>query len=204
MADDTYNNQNIYRKQEGDELVVADGGQITVESGGEIEVESGGKQSIESGGILELLDGALAFFKSSTNQLTADQLQTALFNPLNTVRYCAASVSTAGGDFSVLNLPSTVGVVFLSLGSNTVDVSFYMTSCTQGQDVWIKLAPGSVVSGAVALQFSGCSFVGSLGLALTSISLYNSAASVGAVHLKCFQDDEWTIVSHQGDNTTES
>jgi hypothetical protein len=41
----------VYRRQGGDEQVVADGGKITVESGGTIE--------IESGGILEIHDGAL-------------------------------------------------------------------------------------------------------------------------------------------------
>lgn len=40
MADTTYQPK-VYRKQGGDELVVASGGKITVESGGEIEFQSG-------------------------------------------------------------------------------------------------------------------------------------------------------------------
>jgi len=38
MADATYQSK-VYRKQGGDELVVADGGKITVESGGEIDLK---------------------------------------------------------------------------------------------------------------------------------------------------------------------
>jgi hypothetical protein len=47
MADETYQ-ANVYRKQGGDETVVADGGKITVESGGEIEIQSGGILNLES------------------------------------------------------------------------------------------------------------------------------------------------------------
>lgn len=47
----------VYRKQGGDEIVVADGGQQTVESGGEIEIESGGKIQIESGGEIDIESG---------------------------------------------------------------------------------------------------------------------------------------------------
>lgn len=39
MADTTYQPK-VYRKQGGDEFVVADGGKITVESGGELDLES--------------------------------------------------------------------------------------------------------------------------------------------------------------------
>jgi hypothetical protein len=47
MADVTYQPL-VYRKQGGDEFVVASGGKITVESGGEIVVDSGGILNTES------------------------------------------------------------------------------------------------------------------------------------------------------------
>jgi hypothetical protein len=47
MADETYQ-PGVYRKQGGNELVVASGGVITVESGGEIAIESGGTLNLES------------------------------------------------------------------------------------------------------------------------------------------------------------
>jgi len=47
MADTSYQPK-VYRKQGGDETVVADGGKITVESGGEITIDSGGSLNMES------------------------------------------------------------------------------------------------------------------------------------------------------------
>lgn len=53
----------VYRKQGGEELVVADGGKILVESGGTIEVESGGTMTIADGafavGDLALTTGSI-------------------------------------------------------------------------------------------------------------------------------------------------
>jgi hypothetical protein len=47
MADSTYQPK-VYRKQGGDEFVVADGGKITVESGGEITIDPGATLNMES------------------------------------------------------------------------------------------------------------------------------------------------------------
>jgi len=62
MADTTYQPA-VYRKQGGEELVVADGGKILVESGGTIEVESGGTMTIADGafavGDLALTTGSI-------------------------------------------------------------------------------------------------------------------------------------------------
>lgn len=58
----------VYRKQGGEELVVASGGAVTVESGGDIVVQSGGEIVVESGGALKL-DGSA---------VTADQLTTGI------------------------------------------------------------------------------------------------------------------------------
>lgn len=49
MADTSYQPA-VYRKQGGDELIVASSGTITVESGGTINVDSGGTLSVASGG----------------------------------------------------------------------------------------------------------------------------------------------------------
>lgn len=62
MSDQTYQAK-VYRKQGGEELVVADGGKILVESGGTIEVESGGTMTIADGafavGDLALTTGSI-------------------------------------------------------------------------------------------------------------------------------------------------
>jgi len=69
----------VYRKQGGEELVVADGGKILVESGGTIEVESGGTMTIADGafavGDLALTTGSViigAASKGSALDMKAD------------------------------------------------------------------------------------------------------------------------------------
>ena len=57
MADPTYQPK-VYRRQGGDEQVIASGGVQTVESGGSIDVESGGDIAVESGGSITLENGA--------------------------------------------------------------------------------------------------------------------------------------------------
>lgn len=63
MAADTTYQSKVYRKNGGEELVVADGGKILVESGGTIEVESGGTMTIADGafavGDLALTTGSI-------------------------------------------------------------------------------------------------------------------------------------------------
>ena len=66
MADATYQPK-TYRKDGGDEHVIASGGQLTVESGGEIEVESGGVLDIESGGALKLAGTAVTSTAAELN-----------------------------------------------------------------------------------------------------------------------------------------
>lgn len=192
MADATYNNQNVYRKQEGDELVVADGGQVTVEDGGEIELESGGKVSGESGGILEMLSGFLFYFLSSSYQLTAEQLKSGLYNQQQKQLIGQGATSTV---FSVINYPGHIGTVVFSMTSTCIAGSFAMTSDpTVGEEVLLKMHQGSTASGVVTILFSGCSYVGIKGSTLNSVTLYNSAASTGYIKLKCFTAGEWTVV----------
>lgn len=58
MADTSYQ-PNIYRKQGGDEMVVASGGTVTVESGGVIALESGSTFSVASGGSISVASGGI-------------------------------------------------------------------------------------------------------------------------------------------------
>lgn len=136
---------------------------------------------------------AAGYFQFYDQEMTGQQLAHKLAATINVQRIFTASVSTANGVFSVANLPANVGHVYLSMTSNTAAPSFYMTSCVAGQDVWVHIAPGSVASGKVALAASGCSLV-YLGEPITSLTLYNSTNSNGAVHLICINDDEWTVV----------
>ena len=57
MADTSYV-EKVYRRQEGDVLVVADHGELVVESGGLLSVESGGEINVESGGAITYQSGS--------------------------------------------------------------------------------------------------------------------------------------------------
>ena len=157
-------------------------------------IKDGGKLEGASGGIMELEAGFQFYLEDSDGAIDVEEMRYMLADRLSVQRISIENAS-ATGDFSVANLPANVGHVYLSMTSNTAagGASFYMTSCVQGQDVWIHVAPGSVASGAVALAMSGCSLV-YFGEPATSLTLYNSAASNGAVHLQCINDDEWTVV----------
>lgn len=167
-------------------------------------IKDGGKLEGDSGGIAELEAGFLFYLEDSDGELDVADWKMQMVDRINTVTYGPASVSTTVLEFSVLNLPSTVGVVHLSMTSNLIIPSFAITSVVAGQDVWIRLVAGSTESGAVNLVASGCSLVGKLGFPITSITLYNSAASTPAVHLHSFKDDEWAVVDWLGDGYDES
>lgn len=66
----------VYRKQGGDELVVASGGAITIESGGTLELESGGTMAIADGalavGDFALADGKIIVGNASGKAAAVD------------------------------------------------------------------------------------------------------------------------------------
>lgn len=161
-------------------------------------IADGGKLEGADGGIMELEAGFKFYFEDSDGEVDVEEMRYILADKLSTQRISVEDTS-ATGDFSVMNLPANVGNVYLSLTSNTVvtGASFYMTSCVKGQDVWIHLAPGSQESAIVALAMSGCSLV-YLGNPFTSLTLYNSQASNASVHLRCINDDEWTVIGEIG------
>lgn len=63
MADPTYQPK-VYRKQGGDEYVVAASGALTIESSGTVGIESGGQVTVESSGELEIESGGLVQVES--------------------------------------------------------------------------------------------------------------------------------------------
>lgn len=104
MADATYQPK-TYRKQGGDEYVVADGGLLTVESGGEVTVESGGTLTLDSGSVL------------------ASRAAVAIQQPAigaTITNYGISSVGTSSGTTAyVLGAPA-VGITKILMGSTAV------------------------------------------------------------------------------------
>jgi len=99
--------------------------------------------------------------------------------------------------FSNTNIPNSAKYVVFSLTSNVATGSAWLCSGPLlGQEMWIRLARGSVVaSGMILISTSGVTIKGLQGSAVSIIRLYNSAASCGAVHLACLADGEWSIMS---------
>ena len=102
-----------YRKQGGDEFVVASSGQITVESGGELEIESGGTIDVESGGYLKLAGTAITATAAEVNSacdrsvVTASTAAAAAFGGVLMV----SSTGSAGTGVYKLTKPTAAGQV---------------------------------------------------------------------------------------------
>lgn len=99
---------------------------------------------------------------------------------------------------SVVNLPDCKFVT-LSMTSTMATGSFWLTSCKAGAEVYLFLASGSTQSGCVHVSLSGVTLLGSIGVPITSFTMYNSAASTPGVHLIAMKDNVWSIVSEFGD-----
>jgi hypothetical protein len=90
MADATYQPL-VYRKQGGDELVVASGGKITVESGGEIDMESLTNGAPGAG----ISGGTGTVFKSSV-QRVGDIIKTSILIDLTGLRSSTTDLDIIG------------------------------------------------------------------------------------------------------------
>lgn len=156
----------------------------------------------KDGGVMDL-DGGFGFYFDNGDKFEASGMRRQTVD-IETVQMVGLGATSDATDFSGLNLLSNTGVALFSMTSNTVALSFYLTSVVAGRDVWCRLLPQSVASGNINILGSGCSIVGYLNQPITSITLYNSAASAPCVHLHAFQDDEWSVVDWIGDGYLES
>lgn len=102
--------------------------------------------------------------------------------------------------FSVVNLPKSKFIT-LSMTSTCVNPSFWLTSCLAGAEVFLQQGQGSCASGVIDVSLSGCTLLGSLGVAINSFEMHNSAASACRVHLVAMKDNVWSIVSEDGNIT---
>jgi hypothetical protein len=111
MADASYQPA-VYRKQGGDELVVASSGLLTVESGGEIEMESGSSMTFASGSGLALASG------SSFS--------------------CATNLEIASGGSIVMNSAAAMTVPYVAVSSTATTITnsgvSWITGTTAGPD----------------------------------------------------------------------
>lgn len=165
MADPTYGPK-VYRKQGGDELVVASGGKITVESGGELELGAGATLDFASG-LIERAD------------LVEDALQP--------FRIPLANV--LGADGADLAITETAGDFYRSIGTNQLLILGEVSNGTVGADTEVSVGwfefqlPENYVAGGDITIRAGVDVVGAgaLGTCTIDFSAYLQNGLTGAV-----------------------
>lgn len=178
MADTNYQPK-LYRKQGGNELVIADGGEITGEDGGIIDLEDG--FSFWFDGEEELTQATMkAIFQGAVSVLT--------------ITNGSAPVATSN-TLSLPNIPSRYKYIIFSMYSGLVSASAYLTSGPKAGDyLYLMLKATSCASGQIEIWKSGCSLAGPGGSELTTIQLNNSTNSRGCIKLTCLEDGCWSVL----------
>ena len=99
---------------------------------------------------------------------------------------------------SCINLVSNYAYYKISLASNATALSFYLTSCVVGQEVYLRCVGGSTAySGVVHLLVSGCGING-YSTSTTSFVMTAVAGSAPFVHLRCVTANQWTVLETRG------
>jgi hypothetical protein len=148
-------------------------------------------------GILQDADTIFAdadgYFNFAGNRVTGQQLNDALYLPLQ-----KTIIANSAGALSVINLPSTYGVIQFSLATAASNASAWLTSSPRaGQElILMMLADNSVAS--VFISTSGCTIIGNRFTDVSSLSLQQSAASNGFIRLKCFSAGVWSVIERNG------
>jgi len=199
MAQDITYQTVTYHEHSGDRYVAGSGGQITAESGGSIVIASAaGTLRFESGATLSTYSGTI--FGLAGQNIAADDMRRILVSELagDTVIIGQGVGSTV---LSVLNLPKNVRIVILSHTSTMVSASFWLTSVSQGREVFLFGGPGSNISGQIDISTSGCTLIGSCGIPISGVEVHNSGSAISCwmLHLAAIRDNVWAIVDEYGD-----
>ena len=112
-----------------------------------------------------------------------------------------------GTNLAESNLPYNTRFVKI-LGSDAAQsMSFWLTSCSAGAEVFLHLCGDSTgtftnASTQVDVSCSGCICLDSVGAAVSGFEMHTSLASDCGVHLIAIADNVWSIVSQFGDINT--
>jgi hypothetical protein len=198
MADPTYEVK-VYLDNEGDRQVVTSDGVIDIETGGNINLSAGGNLNLGSGANMSMLSSFN--FGLAGEDLAADDARRVLVSEQTGVE-----IQVSGGNsvFQTLNLPKNANYVTLYASASAISASFWLTSCSEGRDVWLYLRGDSTgtftnASTQVDVSLSGCILLGSVGAAISGFEMHTSLASDCGVHLHAVRDNVWAIVSQFGD-----
>lgn len=143
--------------------------------------------------------GAGAFFIDSDGYLYVDSAGltgTELKNKLYTESQ-RTIIANSAGVVSTINLPITGYIVF-SLADAASNASAWLTSGPVAGQKMILTMRGVGSTGSVYISTSGVTIIGTISGEVSSVSLQNSANSMGVLTLQCFTDGEWSIVEKFG------
>ncbi len=143
-------------------------------------------------------DGYMALAGEST---LAQDMRRILVSEAGTQTITPVALATT---LAVSNLPKNVGVVKILGSATVVNGSFWLTSVSAGQEVFLHLAGDAAgaftnASTLIDVSCSGCIVLGSVGAVLSGFEMHTSIASDCGVHLKAVADNVWAIVSQFGD-----
>ena len=191
MADPTYQT-GVYRKQGGDEYVVASGGEFTVESSGTVTIESGGKLDLQSG----------AEFQFYNTDFAASKLENLILSLTTTSIIDSTAYSL--GVTSVLSVPYGNIVMSFATGCTSNKVYFKLPAPQSGRI--LKFFGSQMGANAVITISDNSAAVAGAGLTTyittaLSVALSSIQLSLGAVlELRYVSDTTWAVVT--GNATT--
>jgi hypothetical protein len=216
MSDGTYQSK-VYRKQCGDELVVADGGKITVESGGEIEAKSGAIMSLPDIA-LEVGDLALASAKIIVGNGSGKAAAVDLSGDATISNAGAITVAAKAITLAKMNDMATASLIYRRTASTGVpevntlaqlktDLALSGADLTDASITAAKLANGAGVSAILTAGLGGSQTVVKTDTATKTIvaahGTKDRAVLVVAVVTEAFAtgDTSRTLVSVGEDDT---
>lgn len=202
MAQDATYITKTYHERGGDRYVAGSGGTIAIESGGSmlmadsttINLIAGAALSMESGAVLGLLGQDINL--TDMRHLLASEWGEAVEIGTGTTLATESLLATK-------NLPKNARIVTLVGAVSASKASFWMTSCSAGREVFLRLVGDS--TGAfttketrVSVNASGCIILNSLGAAVATLLMYTSTNSNCLIHFVAPFDNVWAVVTEIG------
>jgi len=150
------------------------------------------KVGIEQGAEKLFVDSD-GYFNFAGNDVTGQQLNELLYLQMQ-----KSIIANSAGVLSVINLPSTYGLIQFSLATAASNASAWLTSGPRvGQELILQMLTDNSVA-SVFISTSGCTIIGTRFGDISSITLHQSAASNGFIRLKCFTAGAWSIIERNG------
>jgi len=133
------------------------------------------------------------YFNFAGNDVTGQML-----NDIVYLKTQKVNITTGAGVLSVINLPSTYGLIQFSAAAGATNASAWLTSDPRvGQELELQMLTDNSLA-SVFISTSGCTIVGTRFADVSSISIQQSVASNGFMRLRCYTAGAWSIIERNG------